>query len=235
MDGFVPSKVNTGRIRDITLTLSDDGWSSVRTIPNITITILSSADGRDIDGVECVYNNKITTTFKVKEQVIDGIGNCINYNGLSDDVSCNLMDKLQSILSSLSVEEIDSMASIYVTLFGNVTVDINQRMIDAFVAEVAVYLVVMEMLNRNILWDFFPFRFDLPYAKIDDRILTYNMMKCMTIPFESAKIIGTVMAREISWMMISLFNSWATVFELGEGVDEGSMINKMVNNMAAAI
>lgn len=224
---------NNAHIASIKVVLSEVGWSSSPVKPNITINIVGSDDGRDIRSVTCDYDGlKAPQCLHIREEIIRAIGDNITCDTERDQ---HLLNKLKIVMASLSSDEVDSITSTYATLFPTTNCDVAQQVVDVFVAEIAIYVVTMELIQQDLLWEFFPFRFELPMSVIDSKILTYNMIKCVTVPFESGKIIGETMSRELSWIMVSLFNSWATIFILGEEVDESGVIHKMLNSMTAAV
>lgn len=228
-------------IRSLTLNLGKDGWGSLSGSPVLIINVKETSDRLDILSIDYVFtspNDSQTGTIDpdflaaVTTQLVtsENRGRWIT----ADPGDINLITELEKILSEFNDEDKFNMASPYTVLFNldavSLAGDIEQNIIDVFVAEIATYLVFASLLYNGAMWPIMPFCWQLPCNGMDNRVLTKNVMDYFMIPLDTTKITACSFIREIIWVLSSFHSVWSHSYIAGDVIDTQEIIHNVVMN-----
>lgn len=232
-------------IQNLKIVLADNRWQDTDSLPRLEVRIAATSSGKDIAAIKYIFQDeKNYHQFSLSEDIINSI-----VSQLNDDKSelvwdeteishINLLNNLEKIMRYMSTLDINSMANLYPQIFDMDIIshpNYRQWFVDVFLAQVSFYLVFCDLMYKELIQHSFPMKFDMPFDKLDGRILTKYAMNYMRYPLRSLKILGSIFVRELEWIIVGFFNGWSDMYMKGDYVDIQRLHYELTHEMAEAL
>lgn len=214
-------------IPDLTFTLKSEDHPVAPLDCELTITIKPTTSNQDvmsisylcIAGEDTYIGNIDTDILEAMSTHLDlDIENEIwNTESLMD---INLALQIDRLITTLTPEEINSVASPYTSIWNKeypkTEEEMRQAFVDVFLAESGLYLTICDLLWTHNAWQIFPFSWELPFEDLDSSILSENAMNYMKLAISACAVISAGISRPISWLIESFCNSFSVDYIEGE-------------------
>lgn len=235
-------------IEPLKLLLTENGWNVTGKSDILKLDINPTRDAKEISSIRYSYDGG---DFKIAGGILpEDIQNItesllitnsfISFNKKEDDTY--LLDILKCIYLKKQQEEIYQITAYYTTMFPDTVInknDCEQIFINTFIYEVAFYLVIIDLLKTDNMWNKFNFKVSILTRELGYNVLTQTVIKYYEVAFNALQIFSSKFISIMCLTMTTFSRTYIREFKFGTEIDKTQLYetinSQLISNIARKI